>query len=91
MSDEDTIRAIARGAIEEFTILIDDMIAETVRKPRAYPPPLMGGANQVAFDGEEVGKFIRFTILMEVRDRVTGEKHSEREIINLYHIRSAQV
>lgn len=71
-------------AVDEFTRLIDDMIEEVQGRQRKYTKPLMGGAHQAHFDGEELGRFIRFCILMEVRDRVTGEQHNEKDILNMF-------
>jgi hypothetical protein len=65
-------------------MIVDRMIEETQRKPRQFNRPLMGGAHQAPFDGEELGRFIRFAVLMEVRDRITGDTHTEQQIIDMF-------
>jgi hypothetical protein len=89
MMDDDLIHRIAGAAIQTVVYEIDMMIDETLKRGRKFPRPLMGGAHQAPFDGEEVGKFIRFTILMEVRDRFSGDTHTEQEVLNLYKTASS--
>lgn len=72
-------------SMRDALIILDRMIEETVQKPRQFTRPLMGGAHQAPFDGEELGKFIRFAVMMEIRDRFTGDPpHTPQEIIDLY-------
>jgi hypothetical protein len=53
---------------------IDGMI-DAIFTPRQAPRPALGGGKPAPFDGELLGKFIRFCVLMELRDKLTGEDH----------------
>lgn len=70
--------------IADGLAVVDEMISETLANSINERMSLAGG-HQGPFDGAELGLFIRFAILYEVRDRLTGEDHTEPEIINIYH------
>lgn len=53
--------------------ILDRMIKETENRGRVLSSPVLGGPNAAPFDGEELGKFIRLTILREVRERMVVE------------------
>lgn len=43
-------------------------------RPYEQQRPRLGGGRQVPFDGEAIGRFLRFAILHEVRANLTGEE-----------------
>jgi len=57
-------------------IAVIDETIDAIFSPRRAPRPVLGGGKQVAFDGELLGKYLRFCILMELRDKLTGEDHA---------------
>jgi hypothetical protein len=66
--------------------LIDEMIDE-IFEPRKMSRPALGGGKSAPFDGELLGKFIRFVVLNEVRDRMLGMTHTETEMIEGFNQR----
>lgn len=70
---EEQYHTIANVALNTVVEYIDSMIDEVFDQGRKMQAPLMGGGHQAVFDAEQLGAFIRYTVLHDVRARIKGE------------------
>lgn len=79
--------------VDDVLDIIHAMMDEARGGSRRFPKPITGGANQAPFDGELLGRFLRFTILCEVRDKIVGidtPKHYIKEMFESGSVNHAQ-
>jgi hypothetical protein len=68
-------------------IAVIDTMIDDIFTPRKASRPVLGGGKQAPFDGELLGKFIRYVVLNEVRARLLGISHTEDEMIQGFNQR----